>query len=142
MTAPSTRTLATAASVTPAAGGAPRPRSRRLRVTQVDPWSVAKMSFLLSLAVAIITVVSILLLWGVLQAGGVFASLDTAIVDIVGDSSTTITRYFDFGTVLGVSLALATLDVVLITALATLVSLLYNVAASFAGGIQITLSDE
>ena len=142
MTAPSTRTVPEAAVVTPIAGVRPQARSRRLRVTQLDPWSVAKMSFLLSLAVAIITVVAVLLLWLVLDAGGVFASLDKAIVDIVGESSDSITRYFDFGTVLGVCLGLAALDVVLITAIGTLFALLYNLAASFVGGIQVTLSDE
>ena len=100
------------------------------------------MSFLLSLAVAIITVVSLLLLWLVLQAGGVFTSLNQAIVDIVGQSSNNITRYFDFGTVLGVCLGLAALDVVLVTAIGTLFALIYNLAASFVGGVQITLSDE
>ena len=142
MTAPSTRTVADAAVLTPARGGVARPRTRRLRVTQLDPWSVAKMSFLLSLAVAIITVVSLLLLWLVLQAGGVFTSLNQAIVDIVGQSSNNITRYFDFGTVLGVCLGLAALDVVLVTAIGTLFALIYNLAASFVGGVQITLSDE
>jgi len=142
VTAPSTRTVADAAVLTPAPGGVARPRTRRLRVTQLDPWSVAKMSFLLSLAVAIITVVSLLLLWLVLQAGGVFTSLNQAIVDIVGQSSNNITRYFDFGTVLGVCLGLAALDVVLVTAIGTLFALIYNLAASFVGGVQITLSDE
>jgi hypothetical protein len=142
VTAPSTEAMTGAAVVTPAPGGVARPRTRRLRVTQLDPWSVAKMSFLLSVAVAVITVVSVMLLWLVLQLGGVFTSLDKAIVDIVGQSSTSITRYFDFGTVLGVCFGLAALDVVLVTALGTLGALLYNLAASFVGGVQITLSDE
>jgi len=68
--------------------------------------------------------------------------LDQAIVDIVGQSSNNITRYFDFGTVLGVCLGLAALDVVLVTAIGTLFALIYNLAASFVGGVQITLSDE
>jgi hypothetical protein len=117
-------------------------RARKLRVTRLDPWSVAKMSFVLSLAVAIVTVVAIMLLWLVLQVGGVFTSLDRAIIDIVGQSSDSITRYFDFGTVLGICLLLAALDVVLVTALGTVFALLYNLAASFVGGVQITLSDE
>jgi hypothetical protein len=127
---------------TPSTLARPQVRARKLRVTQLDPWSVAKMSFLLSLAVAIITVVAIMLLWLVLQMGGVFTSLDRAIIDIVGQSSDSITRYFDFGTVLGICLLLAALDVVLVTALGTVFALLYNLAASFVGGVQITLSDE
>ncbi len=142
MTAPTTRTVPGDAAARPSAVARPTPRARKLRVTQLDPWSVAKMSFLLSLAIAIITVVAVLLLWLVLQLGGVFGSLDKAIVDIVGQSSDSITRFFDFGTVLGVCLGLAALDVVLVTAIGTLLALLYNLAASFVGGVQITLSDE
>ena len=139
---PTTGTVAGPAMVRPPTAVDPRMRARRLRLTQVDPWSVAKMSFLLSLAAAIVTVVALVLLWIVLAIGGVFSSLDTAIVDIVGPSSPTITRYFEFSTVLVVALVLAALDIVLITALATLGALLYNLAATFAGGIQVTLSDE
>ena len=139
---PTTGTVAGPAMVRPPTAVDPRMRARRLRLTQVDPWSVAKMSFLLSLAAAIVTVVALVLLWIVLAVGGVFSSLDTAIVDIVGPSSPTITRYFEFSTVLVVALVLAALDIVLITALATLGALLYNLAATFAGGIQVTLSDE
>jgi hypothetical protein len=142
VTAPSTRTAPDAPTARPSTVARPPSRARKLRVTQLDPWSVAKMSFLLSLAVAIITVVAVLLLWLVLQLGGVFSSLDKAIVDIVGQSSDSITRFFDFGTVLGVCLGLAALDVVLVTAIGTLLALLYNLAASFVGGVQITLSDE
>jgi hypothetical protein len=142
VTAPTTRTVPGAPAARPTTVARPVSRTRKLRVTQLDPWSVAKMSFLLSLAIAIITVVAVLLLWLVLQLGGVFSSLDKAVVDIVGQSSNSITRFFDFGTVLGVCLGLAALDVVLVTAIGTLLALLYNLAASFVGGVQITLSDE
>jgi hypothetical protein len=144
VTTPTTRSAPgqPAAVTTPSTLARPQVRARKLRVTQVDPWSVAKMSFLLSLAIAIITVVAVLLLWLVLQAGGVFTSLDRAIIDIVGQSSDSITRYFDFGTVFGICLLLAALDVVLVTAIGTVFALLYNLAASFVGGVQVTLSDE
>lgn len=143
MTTPTTKPAPGAPPVTtPSTLTRPPVRARKLRVTQLDPWSVAKVSFLLSLAIAIITVVAILLLWMVLQAGGVFASLDRAIIDIVGQSSNSITRYFDFGTVLGICLLLAALDVVLVTAVGTVLAVLYNLAASFVGGVQVTLSDE
>jgi hypothetical protein len=143
VTTPTTNRAPGAPAVTtPSTLARPQVRARKLRVTQVDPWSVAKMSFLLSLAIAIITVVAILLLWMVLQAGGVFTSLDRAIIDIVGQSSNSITRYFDFGTVLGICLLLAALDVVLVTAIGTVLAVLYNLAASFVGGVQVTLSDE
>jgi nitrogen fixation-related uncharacterized protein len=126
------------------AGGTPLPRARRMRLTvqRLDPWSVLRLSFLLSVAVAVVTVVAMLLLWGLMASGGVFTSLETSANDILGGGSDTITRYFDFSTVLWVSVLLAVADVVLITALATLGAFLFNLATSLAGGLELSVVDE
>src|SRR5829696_2340367 len=54
---------------TPAATRAPR--RAPLRLIRIDPWSVMKVSFLLSIAFGIVTVVSVFLVWSVLDAAGV-----------------------------------------------------------------------
>ena len=55
------------------AGRAPRRvRRARLRLTHIDPWSVMKTSFLLSIAVGIVTVVAVAIVWTVLGAAGVW----------------------------------------------------------------------
>jgi hypothetical protein len=128
--------------VVTAAGVPYRVRTRRAEVVKVDPWSVAKVSFVLSVAVAIVTVVGVLVLWSVLSAGGVFDSVDRAILDVAGQGGTTVTAFFGFGRVITLSLLLGVVDVVLVTALATLFALLYNLASGFVGGISVTLSDE
>jgi hypothetical protein len=92
--------------------------------------------------VAMVTVVAMLLLWGLMASGGVFTSLETSANDILGGGSDTITRYFDFSTVLWVSVLLAVADVVLITALATLGAFLFNLATSLAGGLELSVVDE
>jgi nitrogen fixation-related uncharacterized protein len=125
-------------------GGAPLARARRMRLTvhRVDPWSVLRLSFLLSVAVAVVTVVALLLLWGLMASGGVFSSLESSANDILGGGSDTITRYFDFSTVLWVSVLLSVADVVLITALATLGAFLFNLATSLGGGLELSVVDE
>ena len=66
----------------------PRPTRRaRLRLTRIDPWSVMKTSFLLSIAFAVVTVVAVLMVWSVLTAAGVWDSINTAVRDVVGGRS-------------------------------------------------------
>ena len=70
---PVTDTLAGATQARPAA----RVRARRARLvlSRVDPWSVMKLAFLLSIALAIVAVVAVFVLWSVLDAMGVFDSV-------------------------------------------------------------------
>jgi hypothetical protein len=133
-----------AAVMVPPANSTPVVRTRRTRLTvqRVDPWTVLRLSFLLSLTVAVITVVAGLLLWGLLSAGGVFGSVDRTLEDVLGDGAITITQYFGFGKVLSVSLLIAAIDIVLITALATIGAFLFNLAAGMAGGLEITVNED
>src|SRR5829696_160473 len=63
--APTVTTTSETPRPTPASRG---PRRARLRLTRVDPWSVMKTAFLLSIAFAVVTVVSVAMVWQVLGA--------------------------------------------------------------------------
>ena len=52
------------------------------------------------------------------------------------------TQYFSFGRVLSVALLIGAIDVVLITALATIGAFLFNLATSLAGGLEVSVTDE
>ena len=76
--------------ITPApSAGATLPRQRRVHLTvnRIDPWTVLRLSFLLSVASAIITVVALMLLWVMLSAGGVFTSVDDSLESVLGDGA-------------------------------------------------------
>lgn len=122
------------------------PRRARLMVTRLDPWSVMKTAFLLSVAFGVVTFVAIFMVWSVLGAAGVWDSINAAVASVVeGDnnsSSFDVTDYVGMSRVLGFTLLVAVLDVVLITALATLTAFLYNMAAVLLGGIEVTLAEE
>ncbi|GAA4124337.1 hypothetical protein GCM10022215_31970 [Nocardioides fonticola] len=121
------------------------PRRARLRLSRIDPWSVMKTAFLLSIAFAIVTVVAVIMVWSVLGAAGVWDSINQTVRDIVGgqDGSTfDITDYLGTGRVVGFTLVVAAVNVVLITAVATLGAFLYNMAAALLGGIEVTLAEE
>ena len=120
-----------------------RQRRVRMTVTRVDPWTVLRLSFLLSIAAAIITVVAVVLLWAMLSSAGVFSSVDNTLVDVLGaDSAVTITQYFSFGRVVSIALLIGAIDVVLITALSTIGAFLFNVAASLTGGLELSVTED
>ncbi|MGB2838276.1 MAG: DUF3566 domain-containing protein [Actinomycetes bacterium] len=124
--------------------GTPVARQRRLKltVTRIDPWTVLRLSFLLSIATAVITVVALVVLWSMLASAGVFESVDGTLDSVLGDGALTVTQYFSFGRVLSVSLLIGAIDVVLITALATIGAFLFNLAASLVGGLEVSVTDE
>jgi hypothetical protein len=123
----------------------PRARTARLRLVQVDPWSVMKTAFLLSIAIGIISVVAVGIVWGILGAAGVWDSVNSTVQQTVGSESGKpfdITDYVGTSRVLGFTMIAAVIDVVLITAIATLGAFLYNLAATLVGGIEVTLSED
>jgi hypothetical protein len=123
-----------------------QPRRARLRLTRIDPWSVMKTSFLLSIAFGVVTFVAIFMVWSVLGAAGVWDSINSAVASIVGgdsgDSTFDVTDYVGMSRVLGFTLLVSVVDVVLITALATLTAFLYNLSAALLGGIEVTLAED
>ncbi|MFJ8627568.1 DUF3566 domain-containing protein [Kitasatospora sp. NPDC093550] len=134
-----------AAAPAAAGPGLGRTRKARLRVTKVDPWSVMKVSFLLSLAVGIIIIVASAVLWMTLDSLGVFDSLSKTLKDVTGSDSSggvNLMDYVGFGKVMTFTTLIAVVDVVLLTALSTLSAFIYNAAAGFTGGVELTLAEE
>lgn len=122
-----------------------RTRKARLRLLRVDPWSVMKTSFLLSVALGITLFVAVAVLWSVLDAAGVFSSLDEIVTDMTAsdtNSGIDINQYVELSRVLGFTTLIAVVDVVLLTALATLGAFLYNLSASLLGGLELTLAED
>ncbi|WP_240917697.1 DUF3566 domain-containing protein [Phycicoccus sp. HDW14] len=130
----------------PQTGGAPRPSSRRVRLTvsRIDPWSAMKVSFLLSVALGIALVIATVVLWTVLDAMGVFDEVNGVIGQVVqdGGSKFDILDFIGFTRVVSLSIVLGVVDVILFTAIATLGAFLYNVSAALVGGVQLTLTDD
>ena len=121
-----------------------RVRKARLRLTYVDPWSVMKTAFLLAVAVGIVTVVAVGVIWGVLGVAGVWDNINKVVTDVGGDSagSFDIRDYLGPSRVMGFTMIVAVVDVVLITAIATLGAFLYNLSAALLGGIEVTLTED
>jgi hypothetical protein len=121
------------------------PRRARLRLTRIDPWSVMKTSFLLAIAFGVVTVVSVFIIWSVLSAAGVWDSINQTVQDVVGgeDAGTfDVEKYVGMSRVMGFTMLVAVVDVILITAIATLGAFLYNMAAALLGGVELTLAED
>jgi hypothetical protein len=119
------------------------PRKVRLTVARVDPWSVLKLSFLLSVALGIVLVTASVVLWSVLDAMGVFTSINNELRSIgSAQSKFDINQWVGLGRVVSLTTVIAVVNVLIIMALSTLGALLYNLASSLVGGLQVTLSDD
>lgn len=130
-------------SAQPRRDGRSTPRRVRLTVSRVDAWSVFKIAFLLSVAAAIAGVVMVAVGWSVLSGMGVFSSLQDMLTTLESEGSTfELMDYIGFGRVVSFSVVIGVIDIVLMTAIATLSAFLYNICASLVGGVQMTLSDE
>ena len=121
-----------------------RVRKARLRLTHIDPWSVMKTAFLLSVALGIVTVVAVAIVWSVLGAADVWGSIDKSVNDVLGDTSNPfrIEEYVGMSRVMGFTLIVAVADVILVTVIATLAAFLYNLAAALLGGLEVVLAEE
>ena len=110
------------------------PRQARLHLARLDPWSVMKTTFVLSLGIA----------WGILAALGVFTSINEAIRSVAGAGSSVfdVEAFFGLSRVVIASLVLATINIILMTALATLFAFMYNLTVPFTKGVEVTLSEE
>ena len=134
------------------AGGAPvgapgssaRARRVKLTVSRIDPWSAMKMSFLVSVALGIAGVVMVAVLWMILSGMGVFSQVNKIVGTIFSDQNNPfdIMDYIGFGRVLSLSIVIGVIDVILMTALATLGAFLYNICSALVGGLQLTLTDD
>lgn len=139
------RNTATLKQPKPSASGKKQPRRARLRLTRIDPWSVMKASFLLSIAFGIVMFVAVFIVWSVLGAAGVWDSINATVASVVeGDepSDFDVTNYVGMSRVLGFTLLVSVIDVILLTAIATLGAFLYNMAAALLGGVEVTLAED
>ena len=121
-----------------------RPRRARLRLSRVDPWSVAKIAVLFSIAMAITTLITVALLWGVLNLMGVFSDVGVTVSEVTGSSNgggVDVETMLSLSRVLKVTTIIVILQAIVLTCLSTLAAFLYNASSGLVGGVEITLSE-
>jgi Transmembrane domain of unknown function (DUF3566) len=118
------------------------PRKARLVIKHIDPWTVMKLSFVVSVVMLAVCVVAVAIVYGVLGKMGVWTQINT-LVDEVSPTTTSSALHspVSAGRVVGVAAVIGAINVVLLTALSTLGAAIYNLISDLVGGIEVTLTD-
>lgn len=133
---------ARAAAQPPSVGRPNGARKVRLSIARVDPWSVMKLSFLMSIAIGIGIIVASAAMWFLLDSMHVFADIRDLLVTLGSADFLQLMEYAEFDRVMSMAAIIAVVDILLITALATLGAFLYNIVAALVGGLHMTLTDD
>lgn len=121
------------------------PRRVKLTLSRIDPFSVMKISFLLAVAMGIAGVVVVAALWMVLQGMGVFSTLNDTVNELAtatnAEQSINLLGLLSFMRVISLAIVLGVANTILLTAMATLTAVIYNICAALVGGLQSTMTD-
>ena len=113
----------------------------RLRLSYIDPLSIIKTTFVLSIVFGIASVFALIFVWYLLNLSG---SLDaaTGLVSDVFGTGFNIAGLLSFSRVVTLGILVTTIQVVVWTLISGLFAIIYNVFAEFIGGVEVTLSDD
>lgn len=115
---------------------------RTVRLTKLDPWSVAKSSFMLGLTIAGVIIVGTIVLWLLLSAAGVFDAITGLFKSVSGDNSSAGVSFLSLGRLVGLSMVISAIEIILLSVLSTIFAALYNLSVGFTGGITVTVTDD
>jgi hypothetical protein len=119
-------------------------RRASLVVARLEPWSVMKFSFLMSLVAWVVLFVAVALLYFALSGLGVFHSVQSTLSGVTssqGAGGFNLGKYISASKVLGYTMLLGAVNIVLITALSTIGAMIYNLVTHLGGGIEVTLRE-
>lgn len=114
----------------------PSTKQVRLKLVYIDFWSSVKLSFLVAICLAIVTIVATFLIFTVLNQTGIFDEIDNLYTSIAGDSAD-LKSILSIGNVMGFAIVVAILNTVVITALGAIFALLYNLSVKMTGGLLV-----
>jgi hypothetical protein len=121
-----------------------RGRRADLVLARLEPWSVMKFSFLISLVAWVMLFVAVAVLYFALSSLGVFDSIQKTLESVTSSSGSpgvSLTKWFSASRILGYTMLIGAINIVLITALSTVGSMIYNLVTHLGGGIEVTLRE-
>jgi hypothetical protein len=119
-------------------------RQAHLTVARVEPWSVMKFSFIVSLVAFVVLFVAVSVLYGALAGLGVFDSLQRVVSSVTSSQSSAgvnAAKWWSASRILGYTALLGSLNIVLITAMSTIGAVVYNLTSRLVGGVEVTLRE-
>lgn len=112
-----------------------------MQIRRIDPWSTLKVSLLLSVALFFVWMITVAFLYLVLGGMGVWAKLNSNVGDLLNNASGSSAELVSSGTIFGGAFLIGLVNIVLMTALATIGAFVCNLITDLIGGIEVTLAD-
>ncbi len=117
-------------------------RRARLVVKHIDPWTVMKVTFVVSIVMLVVIVVAVAIVYAVLGKMGVWDQINNIVNDVSPTTAPKALHNVLSGSrVVTVAAIVGGINVILMTALSTLGAAIYNLISDLVGGIEVTLTD-
>ena len=113
-----------------------------MQIRRIDPWSALKVSLVLSVTLFFVWMIAVAFLYLVLGGMGVWAKLNSNVGDLLTSASGQAGgELVSSGTIFGGAALIGLVNIVLLTAMATVGVFIYNLTTDLVGGIEVTLAD-
>ncbi|AKN15689.1 hypothetical protein B586_02530 [Mycobacterium haemophilum DSM 44634] len=112
-----------------------------MQIRRIDPWSTLKVSLLLSVALFFVWMIAVAFLYLVLGGMGVWAKLNSNVGDLLNNTSGSSGELVSSSTIFGGAVLIGLVNIVLMTAMATIAAFVYNLTTDLVGGVEVTLAD-
>lgn len=110
-----------------------------MQIRRIDPWSMLKVSALLSVALFFVWMLAVAFLYLLLGSMGVWSKLNSNVGDLLNDNSAA--ELVSSGSIFGTAALIGLVNIVVLTAMATLAAVIYNLSTDVVGGVEVTLAD-
>ena len=111
-----------------------------MQIRRIDPWSTLKVSLVLSVALFFVWMIAVAFLYLVLGGMGVWSKLNSNVGDLLNNTSGS-AELVSAGTIFGGATLVGLVNIVLLTAAATIGAFIYNLTTDLIGGVEVTLAD-
>ncbi|MEW5811812.1 MAG: DUF3566 domain-containing protein [Actinomycetota bacterium] len=113
-----------------------------MQIRRVDPWSALKVSLVLSVALFFVWMIAVAFLYLVLGGMGVWSKLNSNVGDLLTSASgSSGGELVSAGTIFGGAALIGLVNIVLLSAAATIGAFIYNLTTDLVGGVEVTLAD-
>ncbi len=112
-----------------------------MQIRRIDPWSTLKVSLVLSVALFFVWMIAVAFLYLVLGGMGVWSKLNSNVGDLLNNTSGSTADLVSSGTIFGGAVLIGLVNIVLLSAMATIGAFIYNLTTDLIGGVEVTLAD-
>jgi len=112
-----------------------------MQIRRIDPWSALKVSLVLSVALFFVWMIAVAFLYLVLGGMGVWSKLNSNVGDLLNNTSGSSAELVSSGTIFGGAVLIGLVNIVLLSAMATIGAFIYNLTTDLIGGVEVTLAD-